>query len=103
MCNKMSSFLYGAEKSTNVLRPCSCGLSREQVLDLDRQKIVQLQHGFCQNPRKDTSRGACGMPLGAHHSNGNCFLKSYSKYLCPTTSCLPVLFVCFSLTLCDFG
>jgi hypothetical protein len=59
-----------SEKSTN---PCSCGLSLEKVLDLDSQKIVQLKQGFCQNPRADTSHGICGMPLGAHRSNGDCF------------------------------
>jgi hypothetical protein len=55
------------------LRPCSCGLSMEEVLELDCRKTDQLKLGYCQNPHADTSRGVCNMPLGAHHSNGNCF------------------------------
>jgi hypothetical protein len=78
------------EKSTNVLRPCSCGLSLEEVLDLDRLKIVQLKHGYCQNHCAGTSHGICGMPLGAHHSNGNCFIPilDISALLLAVYSCV---------------
>jgi hypothetical protein len=45
---------------------CPCGLSKEEVLDLDKRDRVPLVGGKCQNPFANGSDGICGKALGAH-------------------------------------
>ena len=48
---------------------CPCGLTKEEVIDLDRRDRVHLIGGKCQNPLADGSDGVCGKALGAHPSS----------------------------------
>lgn len=48
---------------------CPCGLTRGEVLDLDRRERVPLVSGKCQNPLADGTEGICGKALGAHISS----------------------------------
>lgn len=48
---------------------CPCGLTKEDVQDLDRRDRVPLIGGKCQNPRADGAEGVCGRALGAHQSS----------------------------------
>jgi hypothetical protein len=48
---------------------CLCGLTKEDVIDLDRRERVPLIGGKCQNPLADGSDGICGKALGAHPSS----------------------------------
>ena len=45
---------------------CPCGLTKEEVIDLDKRERVPLVRGRCQNPLADGSDGICGKALGAH-------------------------------------
>ncbi len=48
---------------------CSCGLSREEVLEISEKHGVRLVGGKCQNPfLANSCEGICGMPVGAHPS-----------------------------------
>jgi hypothetical protein len=64
---------------------CPCGLTKEEVIDLDRRDRVHLIGGKCQNPLADGSDGVCGKALGAHTSSQGCshvlfFLFSISDF-----------------------
>lgn len=45
---------------------CPCGLSKEEVLDLDKRDRVPLVGGKCQSPLANGDEGICGKALGAH-------------------------------------
>ena len=63
---------------------CLCGLTKEDVIDLDRRDRVHLIGGKCQNPLADGSDGVCGKALGAHTSSQGYkfFLFGYSLKTC---------------------
>jgi hypothetical protein len=46
---------------------CPCGLSREEVFELDKRDRVPIHEGCCQNRfLVNGSKQICGMPIGAH-------------------------------------
>ena len=52
------------------LTHCRCGLTKEEVIDLDQRDRVLLVGGKCQNPLADGTEGVCGRALGAHPTTG---------------------------------
>lgn len=77
---------------------CPCGLTKEEVRELNSLGSVPLLSGRCQNPRADDSPGVCGKALGAHSTHATA-LPQQGRYF-------PVIFVltmfprCF---LCSYG
>ena len=50
---------------------CPCGLSKEEVLDLDKRgRIILDRRGRCQNSLANGDEGICGRALGAHPQQG---------------------------------